>query len=234
MGPQDGRPGGYGKEQAVLEERSEARERLETLALGSKLDGDLTVVDHLGGSRKVDIYLCRSKRLKSLVACKVLRPEHCMDLSALEAIFQEGGILRRLRHPNVVEGYDVQLEDHPRIAMQYLKGQTLSNAFFEGNYEAFDTRAVCALVQQLAEALAYVHQQGWLHLDVKPSNVMYYNDHITLFDFSVAEEFSTELPPGNSPGTVEYMAPEQTHGDPVGYATDVFGLGVLFYELLTG
>ena len=213
---------------------ADARSLHDVLEPGSELDSDLAVVDYLGGSRKVDVYLCRSKRLKGLVACKVLRREYCTDLSALEAILEEGEILQRLRHPNVVEGYDIELEDHPRIVLQYLPGQTLKNTLFGGNYGAFDIGDVVDLSEQMAEALTYVHQQELLHLDVKPSNFMYHDGHVTLFDFSVSEEFSAEHPLRTNAGTVEYMAPEQTYNDEVCYATDVFGLGVLFYQMLTG
>ena len=105
--------------------------------------------------------------------------------------------------------------------------------FFQGNYDAFSLDSIIGIADQLANALSYIHGQGLLHLDVKPSNVMYDSGHVTLFDFSVAEEFSTERPLEDNAGTVEYMAPEQTYRRQLGYATDVFALGVLFYQLLT-
>jgi serine/threonine protein kinase len=168
------------------------------------------------------------------VACKVLRPEYCIDFSSLEAVLQEGEMLCRLRHPNVVEGYSVELEDHPRISMEYLPGLTVRDTFFQDNYDAFDLSDAVAVVAQLADALSYVHREGYLHLDVKPSNVMYFDGEATLFDFSVAEPFSPDKPLKDNAGTTEYMAPEQTYRNEVGYATDVFGLGVVFYRLLTG
>lgn len=201
---------------------------------GYWLDRDLRIVEHLGGSRKVDVYLCRSVPLNKLVICKVLRPEYRIDFSSLQAVLEEGEILLRLRHPNLVEGYGVELEDHPRVVMEHLPGETISSAFFSGNYQAFDTRDAVKVARDVASALTYVHQQGYLHLDVKPSNVMYHDGHATLFDFSVAEEFSPDKPLRNDAGTTEYMAPEQTCRREVGYYTDVFGLGVLFYRLLSG
>ena len=218
----------------MVKPRGGSAKRPRAFEPGYRLDGDLTVVEHLGGSRKVDVYLCRSKQLKRLVACKTLGRNYWTDFSALEAIMHEGQILRRLNHPNVVRAFRVELEDNPRIVMELLTGQTLGTTFFEGNYAAFEVGDVVNLIGQLADALSYVHGQGLLHLDVKPSNVMYDDGRATLFDFSVAEEYSPEYPLKDSSGTREYMAPEQTHRRHVGYATDVFGLGVLFYRLLTG
>jgi serine/threonine protein kinase len=133
----------------------------------------------------------------------------------------------------VAEGYGVELEDHPRIVMEHLAGETISSAFFSGNYEAFDLQDAINVARDVAAALTYVHEQGYLHLDVKSSNVMYHNGHATLFDFSVAEEYSPDETLRNDAGTTEYMAPEQTYRREVGYSTDVFGVGVLFYRLLS-
>ncbi len=210
------------------------KERAPILEPGDRLDRDLTVLDHLGGTRKVDLYICRSKKLKRLVACKVLRPEFCINFSALSDVLREGQVLQKLRHPNVVEGYSVQLEEYPRIVMQYLQGQTVAAAFLSGNYLAFEVEDALSVAAQIADALTYVHESGLLHLDVKPSNVMYHEGHATLFDFSVAEYFSPEKPMKDNAGTRQYMAPEQTYGREVGHYTDVFGLGVLFFQLLTG
>ena len=149
-------------------------------------------------------------------------------------MLEEGDILAHLRHSNIIEGYGVELEEHPRIVMEYLTGQTLKDTFFVGNFEAFDVDDAVSAVMQVADALTYTHAEGFLHLDVKPSNIMYDEGHATLIDFSVAERFSPDKPLRDNAGTTEYMAPEQTSRREVGYATDVFGLGVVFYQLLAG
>lgn len=199
-----------------------------------QIDDDLTVVEHLGGSRKVDIYLCRSKKHDGLVACKILRARYTIDYSSLEAVMEEGHRLLQLRHPNVIEGYDIALEPYPRLVLEYLTGQTLSTIFFKGNYDAFEFEDFVSVGEQLCDALTYVHEQGLLHLDIKPANVMYDDGHVTLFDFSVAENFAPGDKLRDNAGTVEYMAPEQTYRKEVGYMTDVFGIGVVLYQLLTG
>ena len=215
-------------------EQPQSRTRAPILRPGVRLDPDLTVIDHLGGRRKADLYLCRSKRFRGPVASKVLRPEHAIQASAHHAFLKEGERLLHLRHPNVVEGYSVEVEDHPLIVMQYLSGQTVAIAFLRGNYEAFEIAHVISAIVQVADALSYIHQQGLLHLDVKPSNVMYEDGHVTLFDFSAAKPYSPEKPLRTSAGTPNYKAPEQTYRREAGYSTDVFGLGVLSYQLLTG
>jgi serine/threonine protein kinase len=200
---------------------------------GDKFDDDLRVIEHLGGSRKVDIYLCRSAERDEQVACKVLRPEYRIDYSSLSAVLREGELLLNLRHPNVIEGYRVELEPDPRIVMQQLTGQTLDTAFFRGNYAAYRVRDFADVAVQLSEALTYVHSEGLVHLDVKPSNVMYSDGHVTLFDFSVARNFKPGERLRVNAGTTDYMAPEQTERERIGHYTDVFGLGVVFYQLLT-
>ena len=147
---------------------------------------------------------------------------------------EEGQHLLRLRHPNVIEGYSIELLPYPRVIMEYLGGQTLATTFLQGNFDAFDVDDIVDVAAQICKALSYVHGEGLLHLDVKPSNIMYDDGHATLFDFSVAEEFSEDEPLRDDAGTVEYMAPEQTFRRELDYATDVFGLGVVLYQLLTG
>ena len=201
---------------------------------GSHIDDDLTVLDHLGGTRKVDVYLCRSKSLKRQVACKILLPGKLDDSIVRNGLMKEGEILRQLRHPNVIEGYGVYLEPRPRIVIELLEGENLKTTFFGGNYEAFDLKDFIDIAIQLSDALSYVHHQGFLHLDVKPQNVFYCDDYVKLIDLSLAQRFSSDSPLKRRSGTAGYMAPEQTYRQYLSYATDVFGLGVTFYQLLTG
>jgi len=201
---------------------------------GSHIGEDLTVLDHLGGTRKVDVYMCRSKRLKGLVACKMILPGAVENSSVHDALVREGGILQQLRHPHVIEGYEFCPEPRARIVIEYLEGQNLKTTFLEGNYEAFEVGDFVEVVRQLSDALSYVHGQGFLHLDVKPSNVFYCEGHVKLMDFSLARPFTPDNPLVHRSGTTRYMAPEQTFRRPLAYATDVFGMGVVFYQLLTG
>jgi serine/threonine protein kinase len=95
----------------------------EILEPGYGLDRDLTVIRQMGGTRKVDLYLCHSRRIKKQVACKVLRPEYRSKQGALHAVSQEGELLQRLEHPNLVNGYGFEMDGRPRIVMEYLEGR---------------------------------------------------------------------------------------------------------------
>ena len=118
--------------------------------------------------------------------------------------------------------------------MEHLTGETVAQAVLSGNFAAFELPHLLAIAAQVADALTYVHEQGLVHLDVKPSNVMYENGHVTLFDFSVAEEYMPGDILKSNAGTRDYMAPEQALRSRLSHATDVFGVGSLLYELLTG
>ena len=96
------------------------KKRAPVLDPGAALDDDLTVLDHLGGSRKVDLYLCRSDEF-GVVAVKVLRPEFRIHFNSLDDIREEGETLQRLHHPNVIEGYAMELMPHPHIVMTTLR-----------------------------------------------------------------------------------------------------------------
>ena len=200
---------------------------------GSEIDEDLTVVRHLGTGAKVEVYLCQSRVLGRLIACKSLMPAYWSDERAIDAIAWEGDSLITIRHPNVVKGYGFQLDNPPRIVMEYLTGQTVASAFLRGNETAFGVGDFVRAATQVASALEGVHGAGILHLDVNPWNLMYLDNDVTVFDLSVAERYVPGHPVHSDAGTARYMAPEQVCGGEVGYETDVFGLGSVFYQLLS-
>ena len=207
--------------------------RIPVFKPGARLGSDLTVLEHLGGSRKVDLYRCRSESRGMSVACKVLRPEYCVDFRSLNDLREEGELLMELHHPNLIEGYDVVLDKHPRIVMRYLEGQTLATTMLSGNHAAFRVGDFVKVGVDIAGALSYLHGLDLLHLDVKPSNVMWHASRSTLFDLSVAQRFDPAHRLRSNAGTWQYQAPEQARRESLSYSTDVFGLGVVIYQLLT-
>ncbi len=209
------------------------RQSRKTVPAGVWLNPDLKVLGHAGGSKKVDIYICRSKRLGHEVACKILLPEIAEDKTAVAALMREGSFLQRLHHPNLIQGFGTGTDPRPFLVMQFIPGQTFEQTFMKGNLAAFTLADLTDATMQIADALSHAHEQGLLHLDVKTSNLMYDDGKAVLFDFSVAREFTPDKVLKTESGTRDYKAPEQTLRQAAGYYTDVFGLGVVFYRLLT-
>ncbi len=208
------------------------KKRPDVFKSGMKLGKDLRVVEHLAGSKVVDVYLCRHFKMSDYVVVKLLGKKLRKDADAARALMREGEILNKLRHPNIVEGYGGSLEPIPHIIMQHLGGQTLETIFFKGNYRAFRVQDFVAVALDICDALTYLHSQGYVHLDVKPSNAMWHHGRTTLFDLSVARPFDPDKPLRTMAGTRDYKAPEQTDRKEAGYYTDVFGVGAVLYKLL--
>ena len=158
---------------------------------------------------------------------KVLRPDRADEPHVVAALRTEGALLTTLAHPHLVRGYEVLT--HPTaVLLETLPGRTLAALVDDGPLGVHDTALVG---RQLASALGYLHRHGWLHLDVKPENVVVQEGRVVLIDLGLATR------PGRlerSVGTEGYAAPEQDAGCTVGPATDVWGLGVTLAECLEG
>ncbi|MGD1010339.1 MAG: protein kinase [Candidatus Aminicenantales bacterium] len=153
----------------------------------------------------------------------------------LARVVREAKAAGRLNHPNIITIYDVIREsDLTFIIMQYVDGQSLQALIDSG--KRFSPREVIDLLRPVAEALDFAHRNGIVHRDIKPANILL--DKVGrpfLADFGVARlEASTMTGPGKTIGTLSYMSPEQVLGNPVDHRADLFALGVILYELLTG
>ncbi len=183
------------------------------------------------------VYLAFDPQLKRRVALKVLAPELAHDQSFRERFVRESEVAASLDHPNVVPIFGAGEHDGVLyIAMRYVEGTDLGGLLErEGPLEP--VRAV-AIVSQVASALDAAHEVGLIHRDVKPGNVLVGRaDHAYLTDFGLIRRMShgTSLTKtGQFMGTVEYVAPEQIRGDPIDGRADVYSLGCLLYECLTG
>jgi serine/threonine protein kinase len=142
-------------------------------------------------------------------------------------VLLEGRLLTELKHPHLVRGYEV-FTDPPAVVLETLTGATLAALLDDGPLGVPDT---ALLGLQLVSVLGYLHRQGWLHLDVKPSNIVVEQGRATLIDLSLVGR------PGSGragAGTRGYLAPEQAVGENLSAATDVWGLAVTLVEALTG
>jgi serine/threonine protein kinase len=190
----------------------------------------LTVVEHLRRGQHLDVYDAWDASRDAPVVVKRLRPDVPPSSRAAKALRREGRLLARLAHPHLVRGYEVRETDHgPLVVLETLPGATLG-ALVDERVLSPDETAV--LGQQLASAVGYLHRQELLHLDLKPSNVVATAGGVAkLLDLSIARK-AGRVPAGY--GTWSNMAPEQARGGAVGPAADVWGLGLVLHEAVTG
>ena len=187
------------------------------------------IVDHLSRSRTFDVYDVYSEARDCRCIAKTLRPD--MDTERRrERLRDEGALLLRLAHPHIVRAYELIEGEPPVLILETLTGETLGH-LIERSTRRMAAEDIAFLGMHLCSALHYLHGEGYLHLDLKPSNVVTDYGQAKLLDLSIAR------PPGagkRGVGTRQYMAPEQATGGEVTAATDVFGLGATLYHAATG
>ncbi|MFJ3623806.1 serine/threonine-protein kinase [Streptomyces iakyrus] len=187
----------------------------------------------LGSGGAADVHRGFDLRLRRPVAVKVFRPGSGFDTE--EAFRSEAEILARLQHPGLVTAFDAAHHDGEAfLVMQLIDGRTLKSRIAEGPLRC---EAAAALGAALAEALAHAHEEGIVHRDVKPSNIILDSSgrpHLTDFGISRLLDATTRTATGALTGTAAYLAPEQVLGRPVGRPADVYALGLVLLESLTG
>jgi serine/threonine-protein kinase len=199
----------------------------ETLA-----EGRYRIQRVLGHGGMAAVYLAHDEELRRPVAVKVLTGHLAGDESVRERFVREARLAARLSHPNVVQVYDAgETGGQPFIVMEYVPGRTLAQC---GKLPADD---VVPLMLQACAGLQHAHQAGLVHRDVKPGNLLLRDDGVLkIADFGIARTAEathlTQL--GTILGTAAYLAPEQATGEEVSPAADIYSLGAVLYELLTG
>jgi serine/threonine-protein kinase len=168
------------------------------------------------------------------VALKFIHSSRLRQTQAKDRLFREARAAASIDHPNVGAIYEIsEVEHQPFIAMAYVKGQELEERVAEGPLEIAESLDIAA---QLAAGLAAAHGQGVIHCDLSPTNIILGTDgRVRVVDFGVAKLSSaTRLSEPNLMGTANYVSPEQMKGEPVDLRTDIWSLGVILYEMLTG
>ena len=201
--------------------------------------GRYAIERHLGRGGMGDVYLVRDTVINRMAALKTIRVD--TDLEARQLIemrqrfYREAQTAGQLKHPNIVTIYDVA-EDQGMsyIVMEFIEGRSVAQVMRAGRLTLAQIRHI---VYHTGLALDYAHQNGTVHRDIKPDNIMVANKGgvVTVMDFGLARIVeSTLTKTGSVMGTPAYMSPEQVNGEKVGGASDIFSLGVILYELLTG
>ena len=199
--------------------------------------GRYKVVQEVGKGAMGIVYKAFDPQIDREVALKILRKDRLTDDEFAQRFFKEAKAIGRLSHPNIVTVYDVG-QDHGTIyiAMEFLEGLPLDEAIRDDSLQITEIGSIGA---QIAEALDYAHRKGVIHRDIKPSNIILNSDgRIKITDFGVAqiEDLLTlhQTQAGAIIGTPVYMPPEQVNGQSVDGRSDLYALGVILYELLTG
>lgn len=182
------------------------------------------------------VYRAKDRLLGRIVAVKVLHPQYAADADFRDRFQREAQSAASLSHPNVVQIYDVGAHDSTHfIVMEYVQGRNLKEILRESGRLPIPTAVYIA--QQVCRALAAAHRKGIIHRDVKPHNILVTDEnHVKVTDFGIARAASavTVTQTGTILGSVHYVSPEQARGRPVTAASDIYSLGVLCYEMLTG
>jgi len=184
------------------------------------------------------VYLGRDLRTRRAVALKTLKPEWILDADARARFRREARTMAFLSHPNVARMYDLFEEDDESqlwAVIEYINGPSLRDVL--DRMGPFDIERACHYLNQVADALGHLHSRGLVHLDVKPQNILFSDDYtVKLIDFGIAQQAGSaqEVSNGQAFGTVTYVSPEQASGKVIDARSDVYSLGCVVYEMITG
>ncbi len=193
------------------------------------------ILEKVGGGGMGVVYKARDLRLGRAVALKFLPPHLSTDSGAKERFRIEAQAAAALDHPHICTIHQIGETEEGQLflAMPFYEGETLQARIARGPLPAEEA---LQLTIQAAQGLARAHERGIVHRDIKPANLIVTAEGVVkILDFGIAKLSDVSLTgPGRTPGTVAYMSPEQARGEPVDHRTDLWSLGVVFYELLTG
>jgi eukaryotic-like serine/threonine-protein kinase len=228
---------GAGRENRATHSRSNstARQSSEALEIGTVLANRYEIVRMIGEGGMGAVYQARDLQLNRLVALKVIRPDLAKDPEIVNRFKQELILARQVTHKNVIRIYDLAEFDGLKfITMDFIDGRDLKTVLRENG--KLEPRRAAEIIEQVCRGLEAAHSEAVIHRDLKPQNIMMdRSGKITVMDFGIARSIA---PGGTFTGTLvgtpEYMSPEQAKGEELDARSDLFSLGIIFYELLTG
>ena len=208
----------------------------EGLATGATFAGRYQIIEELGKGGMGRVYKVNDTDIKEKIALKLLNPEIAADENTIERFRNEMKLARKIAHKNVGRMFDLgNAEGTYFITMEYVPGQDLKGLIRQTGKLAIET--TLSIAKQVCEGLAEAHKLGVVHRDLKPSNIMIDKDgNVRIMDFGIARSLRTRgiTGAGVMIGTPEYMSPEQAEAKGVDHRSDVYSLGIVLYEMLTG
>jgi beta-lactam-binding protein with PASTA domain/predicted Ser/Thr protein kinase len=198
-------------------------------------DGRYRIVRRLGAGGMANVYLAEDQELGRSVAIKILNERHANDEQFVERFRREAKNAAALSHPNIVSIYDRgEAEGTYYIAMEHLDGRNLKELIVARG--PAPVRIAIDYTKQILGALRFAHRHGIVHRDIKPHNVLVDRDgRLKVTDFGIARAGASQMTEaGSIVGTAQYLSPEQARGGPVDQRSDLYSVGVVLYELLTG
>jgi len=206
------------------------------LTRGTLLGGRYEIIEELGKGGTGRVYRAYDKKIEEEVALKLIRPEIAAEKRIIERFRNEIKTARKIRHANVCGMFDLQEEENKLfITMEYVRGEDLKSVLRRMRVLAAGTAV--SIARQVAAGLAEAHRLGVVHRDLKPSNIMIDKDgNAKIMDFGIARSLEAKEMTGAGVmiGTPEYMSPEQVEGKPADVRSDIYALGVILFELITG
>ncbi|HET8925759.1 MAG TPA: protein kinase [Candidatus Acidoferrum sp.] len=203
---------------------------------GSLLGGRFEILRQLGEGGMGRVFQARDRELDRVVALKIIRPELAQNAQTLQRFKQELILARQVTHRHVIRIHDLGEADGIKfISMDFIEGQDLRSLLQAKG--KFAPEEAGRIIEQVCEALEAAHSEGVIHRDLKPQNIMVDpQGKVTVMDFGIARGLETAgvTQPGALVGTPQYMSPEQACGETVDARSDLFSLGIILYELLTG
>ncbi|EIJ81545.1 serine/threonine protein kinase with PASTA sensor(s) [Bacillus methanolicus PB1] len=204
--------------------------------IGKRISGRYKILRMIGGGGMANVYLAHDMILDRDVAVKMLRLDFANDEEFIRRFHREAQSATSLAHPNIVSIYDVGEEnDLYYIVMEYVDGQTLKQYIQQNS--PIPTETALEIMQQLTSAISHAHQNDIIHRDIKPHNILLdRNGNVKITDFGIAMALSaTSITQTNSVlGSVHYLSPEQARGGMANKKSDIYSLGIVMFEMLTG
>jgi serine/threonine-protein kinase len=203
--------------------------------IGTLIGGRYKVIEKLGTGGMASVYLAEDAELGRRVAIKLLDDRHAQDEQFVERFRREAESAAGLSHPNVVSVFDRGETDGTYfIVMEYLEGKTLKELLVTRG--PTPVRVAIDYTRQILQALEFAHRHGIVHRDIKPHNVIVAPDgRVKVTDFGIARSGSSQMTEaGSIIGTAQYLSPEQAQGAPVHPSSDLYSVGIVLYEMLTG